>query len=240
MNSKISSIVAAAVLAPAAMTFGDSVIIDGLGGPLVLESAGMNVLNGEAGELLAEDLDVLHAAIQADGVVTDRAVTFVLLNTGAGLSFMSLIDDSLRGGKDPATTLLDMASTGPSSLDYYINDAADLDGVFDPFGVTQTVSASFSWRQNYASDGFAWANLQEGDSATFNWTLVSGTGLATSTPFRFVTWNGESWEMIATGDFSADDQFAFSFTVVPLPAALLMGAAGLGGLAAMRRRRSAR
>ena len=64
----------------------------------------------------------------------------------------------------------------------------------------------------------------------------SHPGLRRNNTFQFVSWNGEDWEVVATGEFSRRDQFAFSFTVIPLPAPVALGLAGLAIVGIARRR----
>ena len=181
-------------------------------------------------------MDDVHDSLHSSGVATDGMITFVLLNTEAGLTFAALIDDPNAAGAGGTSTIY-LTTTAPSSAEWYLNDyPSDFDASFDPYGVTETVAGSYTWFHNSNGDAFAWTGLETGDAVSFNWTLGNAPGLA-NLPFQFVTWNGEGWDVLATEGWTPDCQFAFSFTVVPLPAALLMGAAGLGGVAALRRRR---
>ena len=102
-----------------------------------------------------------------------------------------------------------------------------------------TASGEFSWNDN-RGDGFAWTRLADGDGVTFNFSQIQGAGLETGDfSFQFVSFNGDSWNVIDMGEWTDDGQFAFSFmvTMIPLPTPVLMGIAGLAGVALLRRRR---
>jgi len=231
----------AAVAAISTGAFADSVVIDGLGGPVNMESLPLSILGNAPHDFTDGDMATVHTSLHGSGIVTDGFITCVLLNTDAGLTFAAMIDDAFASNASQigGSSSIFMATTAPSSAEWYVNDVADFDAAFDPQNITETVAASYEWSHDEGADAYAWTNLEAGDSVSYNWTLDSAPGLA-STPFQFVTWNGESWEVLATGNWTDDDQFAFSFTVVPLPAALGLGMLGLGGVAALRRRMSSK
>jgi len=229
----IASIAAAAVCGS---TLADSVIINGLGGPVTMNSFSMDILENAPSVFSDADMDSVHDSLHASGIVTDKRVTFVLLNTAAGLTFATLVDDPNASGSSSYQSTLNMSTTAPSSTDWYVNESQDVDQVLDPYNITTTIEASFRWAHRTDADGFAWANLDAGDSSAFEFERGSGSGLINA-PFQFASWNGSSWELVACPGWDQCGQFAFCFTVVPLPAALALGAAGLGGVIALRRRK---
>ena len=216
-----------------------SVTIDALGGPLTLQSGNLSGLfqGADPHKFSAGDLHDVHDALQADGITTNGFVTFLLADTYEGLSFLSLIDDNNVAGSAGVESMLGMSTTGPSTANYFINDIATENmTINDPFGINTTVIGDFSWDNN-GGDAFAWTGLGEGDAFTFNFTEMAGDALAGVDTFQFVTWNGQAWEVVDAANFNGEGQFAFTFTVVPLPAPVLMGLVGLAGVIAVRRRR---
>ena len=218
-----------------------SIIVDALGGPVTLRSGDLSGLFASAAPHYwgGSELQSVHQSLHADGVTTDGFVTFMLADTADGLGFLTLVDDNTVPGSAGAYSNLGMSTTGPSSANYFINDLTTENmTVSDPFGVNTTVFGDFEWN-NDGGDAFAWTGLAEGDGFTFNFTEMTGDALASVDTFQFVTWNGQAWEVVSTAEFNPEGQFAFSFTVVPLPAPVLMGLAGLAGVIAFRRRRLA-
>jgi len=216
-----------------------SVVIDAVGGPIMLKSGDLSgLLAGADPHTFSspENRDVLNA-LQADGISTDGMITFLLADTSDGLGFITLVDDDTVGGDAGPANLLGMSSTALSSTEYWINDYGyDILSIDDPFGITTTASGTFEWGEN-RGDAFAWTNLQDGDGVTFSFEEIEGSALVGEDPFQFVTWDGDGWQVVDTADWTENGQFAFSFvTIVPLPAPVLLGMAGLAGLAIHRRR----
>ena len=222
-----------------------SVIIDAVGGPITLRSGDLSGLftAGDLHDFTTPENKAVCDALLADGIATDGMVTFLLADTSDGLSFITLVDDAAAEGDPGELNTMNMSSTAPSSTEYWINDLGyDILDIDDPFGITTTASGTFEWADN-RGDAFAWSNLQDGDGVTFNFDEMEGGALARAEPFQFVSWNGSAWQVIETAgwnEWATIGQFAFSFvTVVPLPAPLLLGLAGLAGVAIYRRRRLA-
>jgi hypothetical protein len=231
------------VLGVAGAAQAGSVIIDAVGGPIMLKSGDLSTLLSAGGlnDFTTPENKAVCAALSADGVVTNGMITFLLADTADGLSFITLVDDATVEGESGDLNLLGMSSTAPSSTEYWINDLGyDILDIDDPFGITTTASGTFEWGDN-RGDAFAWSNLQDGDGVTFNFEKMEGQALVEDEPFQFVTWNGDAWQVVETAGWSnitAIGQFAFSFvTIVPLPAPVLLGLAGLAGVAVYRRRR---
>jgi hypothetical protein len=230
------------VLGIAGAAHAGSVVIDAVGGPIMLKSGDLSgLLAGADPHTFSseENRDVLEA-LQADGISTDGMISFLLADTSDGLGFIALVDDDTVGGDPGPANLIGMSTTAPSSTEYWINDYGyDILNIDDPFGITTTASGTFEWFEN-RGDAFAWTNLQDGDGVTFSFEKMEGEALIGEDPFQFVTWNGDGWQVVETADWTENDQFAFSFvTIVPVPAPLLLGVAGLAGVAIHRRRKIA-
>ena len=73
------------------------------------------------------DIDVrsIHDQLHDSGIETQARVTFLLLETSLGLSFVSLVDDHTLHGTQAAE--LSMVTTGPSSANFWVNDFGRLD-----------------------------------------------------------------------------------------------------------------
>jgi hypothetical protein len=219
-----------------------SVVIDAVGGPIMIKSGDLPSLFTDGGlhDFTSVENKALCDTLRADGVTTDGLVTFLLADTSDGLSFITLVDDANVGGDQGNPNLIGMSTTAPSSTEYWINDLGyDILDISDPFNITTTASGTFDWFDN-RGDGFAWSNLQDGDGVTFSFERMEGEALVAEDTFQFVTWDGDAWQVVDTANWTEDGQFAFSFvTIVPLPAPLLLGLAGLAGVAAYRRRKLA-
>lgn len=228
-----------------AATQAASIEVDGLGGSITMNSGAISGVFGSGGgshEFDNDELTTFHNTLHGDGISTDNMVTFLLADTTAGLSFVVLFDDITQTLSGSDITRIGMSSTSPSHTGFEINDIGlDPWTESDPFGVDRTVSAEMSWLTARGADGFATTGLLEGDGGTFNFTDMEGDAFAGDSPFQFVSWDAATgkWMQVAQGDWSGDGQFAFSFAVVPLPAPILLGLAGLAGVAVMRRRRTA-
>lgn len=222
-----------------------SIEVDGLGGGLTVSSGELSGLFGSDGgdhEFTNNELTTIHNALHGDGISTDNMVTFMLADTAAGLSFVVLFDDITQTAPGSDVTRVGMSSTAPSTTDFEINDITlDPWTESDPFGVDRTVDAEMGWLTSRGADGFATTGLTEGDGVSFNFTDIEGEAFAGDSPFQFVSWDAAAgkWVTVAQGDWTGDGQFAFTFAVVPLPAPVLLGLAGLAGVAVMRRRRIA-
>ena len=253
---KIRTAISAGVLASGAIAGSASagdIILDGLGGPAVMSSkdiADYTFGGSEVGNFSTESLINLNDDINRFGISTEGLITFVLADVdtdGDGLQdslgFIVLFDDTNHpnqpfqgeGGADP--TSISMMSSANSSNTAWINGAADAIQQVS-LGGLQAAMGPMGWDANNSGTGFAWSELEAGDFFTFNFSQADDPG--TIEGFQFLSWDGEGWGQIATGEWTAADQFAFSFTVLPLPTAAWAGLIGLGAAAGVRRRRMAK
>jgi len=229
----------------AALAHAGSVVIDGLGGPLVMGSKDFSgeVFGAGSPNFTDDAMRAVTQDLKSDGINVDRCVTFLLADTDDGLAWLTIVDDiTQQGTGERLDAQMGMSTTGPDSANGYINDVnEDIDQFFDPNNGTQTYAGFFTWNADRQADGFAWGNLQKGDFVSFNFTrdgpdFGSHPGLKRKGTFQFVSWNGAEWEVLAMRAFSQRDDFAFSFTVIPLPAPALLGVVGLTALGVIRRR----
>lgn len=214
-----------------------SIVIDGLGGPVTMNSTTIpGVFDNSSPVFTSAALNAAHSSLHASGISTAGVVTFLLADTDHGLSFMALVDDNTAEVVEgsPLVSQLGMSTTAPATAGHWVNDHnQDITALINPFNLTKTAAGVFSWEQG-SGDAFAWSNLNVGDGVTFNFTSFNAPSLVSTDTFQFVSWTGSGWEVVGLGSFSDQGQFAFSFTVVPIPAAVGMGLAGLLGIGAVR------
>ena len=224
-----------------------SITLDGIGGAVSMQSKDlrpMGIFGSGSPDLTNQAVRDITEDLQSDGITMDRLITFILADTDDGLSFIAILDDITQTGDDPLMTQVSMTTTGPITANGYINDAnEDLENSFNHGNGTQSYSGHFTWNAARSADAFAWSQMQQGDFFSFNFArggpdYPTFPGIQPNRSFQFVSWNGSNWEVVSRGRFSTTEQFAFSFTIIPLPAPLLMGLAGLLGVAALRRRRA--
>jgi hypothetical protein len=215
------------------------IIVDDIGGPVQMHPGSLpGMLEPGSGVLTEAAMSSVHTSLNNAGIATDGYVTLLLANTNAGLAFAALIDSN---ADNPAfSTLSDctlaMSTTGPISLDWYVNaEGDDLTDWADLGNGLQKYEALYGWDDTHEADGFAWAGLAVGDSVSFHFTDVDAQGLDPDTPFRFLNYTGNGWQVVAAGDFSSADQFVFSFQVLPAPGAFCLLL--LAGLKPSSRRR---
>lgn len=237
----------AAGVAVSASAHASFITVDDIGGPVNMFAAPLSDLLEPGSMTLTEgEMADLHSLLNSSGVETDGYVTFLLAETDAGLSFITLIDKNTliaqpEGGVDPAPddNSLVMSTTGPIDLEYFANtEAGDQTNWLDAQNGLQVFDGLYNWNGASEGDGFAWGGLDDGDAVSFHFTDL-GTPALSAWEFQFVSYTGNDWDVVAMDDFSSNDQFVFSFTtVIPGPGAVaLLGAAGLTGR--RRRRRSA-
>ena len=182
------------------------------------------------------DLASVHTALQNWGIDTNGKITVLPVNTSAGLSFLTLVDEELGLGDTGIDGILGLTSTGPNSLSMFINDSNQDTWTLiqPPFG-SQSMGSTFTWGSVGSGDGFAWAGLSLGDAISYNFVDIDSDGGAISAEaFQFVGWKNGVWNVIASSGFKTDGSSVFTGMVIPAPpAALLMAVLTLG----YRRRR---
>ncbi|MDG2054591.1 MAG: hypothetical protein P8J86_07780 [Phycisphaerales bacterium] len=235
--------------------FAGQISVDAIDGGLSLNAADLNsILFTDASPTFAvTDMYNVqeHILNHSSGISLDGQVTIFAAETTMGLSIISLIDEQEDPSRGVAVTdtALGFSSTAYSTAARMVRD---VDGTITQTEIAglQTAAGFFEWDSTNQGSAFAWTELVAGDYGTFNfhsgneeseppYPYPTFPGLEADGTFQFLTWNEDSneWELVNTSSFSANDQFAFAFNVLPVPSALGIGAAGLLGLVSIRRRR---
>jgi hypothetical protein len=239
----LHNLAAAAVsVSLAAVTSAEYIIVDDIGGSVDMHARPIDGLIDPGSTVIAEDdLAQLHTDLNFAGIDTDNKITFLLAETEGGLTFIALIDSNMEQQPGQlvfsADQSLVMSTAAPSTLNRHVN-AEPEDSTFwaDGGNGIQNFDALFHWDMATEADAFAWSNLATGDAVSFHFTDINAAMMGPGDPFQFLSWGRDGWEVVATDDFSSNDQFVFSFnTVIPAPGAL--GVFALAGLCGRRRRR---
>ncbi len=237
---------AAGQTAHAAATFA---LLDQIGGTVQMNAGVVDgVFDTDMDVFTDEAMESIHLSLSDSAIETEGFVTFVLLETDMGIAFATLVDEQLADmppvarGANPNTVL--MTSDAPEKVfDLTNDDGDDLNDAFVLGGRNQ-IGGEFEWNASGAdeADAFAWTGFETGDFVGFSFTSTESTftndGLNEVDTFQFVSWDKESeaWEIVATAEFTVNDQYGFTAEIVPAPgstAILLAGAVALTG----RRRR---
>jgi len=170
------------------------------------------------------DLANVHATLNNWGITTDGFITILPINTSAGLTFITLIDEELGFGDNGIDGSLGLTSTAPGSLSMFINDSSqDSWTLIQPPFSSQTMGATFTWGSIGSGDGFAWGGLAIGDAISYNFNDLDGDGGAIGAEaFQFVGWDVDGWSVISTTGFKTDGTSVFTGMVVPAPPAALL------------------
>ena len=239
MYLKSSFITILALLWGGTAAFGDYLAIDTVDGSYAL-SAGQfeGILGGTDNSFSMNDLDILAATLQNDGIETAGRMSFLLASTDAGLSFVGLFDG--LEGNDPTNSdpdqFLGISATTSANTDWFASgdSGSDVDW-YDMGNDSQLINALLAWDHGQTSAGFAWSNVQMAQTGTTNLYDVDLTDYAPE-PIQFLTYTGDGWEVAGQSAFSVLGQYAFSHQYVPAPGALTLLA--LAGLSVRRRRRT--
>lgn len=228
-------------------------VVDGVGGPLTLNSTSVDgVFEGASPTLTNMDLMRLHGDVQQDlgAGATNGKVSFALIDsTSDGLAFAALVDEQMELGLDglgptgrgeaPVESTLELNTDAPDSATPFINDQGFDLTESSNIGGRQTRGGTWTWDSASQGDGFAWGDLEVGDFLGFSFSSTERTfpGLTPGTPFQFLSFGDDGWEVASEAAFSVEDQFAFSLTVIPTPMAAGAGLIGLASVVGVRRRR---
>jgi hypothetical protein len=196
----------------------------------------VGLFNNTSSIFSTSELSTVHATLQGWGIDTDGKITILPVNTNAGFSLITLIDEELGFGDSGADGMLGLTSTAPNTLKMFINDSnQDTWSLIQPPFGSQTMGSTFVWGSMGSGDGFAWGDLSLGDALSYNFVDLDGDGGAINADaFQFVGWKNGEWDVIASIGFKVDGTSVFTGTVVPAPpAALLLSALALN----CRRRR---
>lgn len=197
------------------------------------------------GEFTNDALRSIHGVLNAAGVSTNGWITVIaaMVDTDgvAGAdqtALLWLVDDEIAGDSgNPVPSTIDFQTgiTKASDAAAWINDVRENITVStDAPGFDKQAFGRFTWLDDRRGDAFAWSGLGTGDTGNFRFLSPQWDGFE---GIQFVSYDAahDSWSVLESFIGSGALQ-AFSFTVIPLPPALLTGLAGLAGLGVIRRR----
>ncbi len=237
MNSRTAIAACIATAAATSAAHAGYVVVDELGGPVVMNAGTFGgLLNAAPNTITLSELLDIHNSVNSAGIQTDGYVTFLLADTAAGLTFISLIDQPITAvnGANPDSSL-GLSTTAPDSLNWFVHaDGNDDVQWHDLMNGTQLHSNMFHWAGEFEGHAHAWGGLSEGDYVSYHFFDLGAAAL-TPTPFQFLSYGAQGWEVVATAGFSSNDQFVFSFHAVPSPGVAVMLAIGLTCSARRRR-----
>jgi hypothetical protein len=235
------SVIISAVVAVSAASSASAqhAIVDQLGGDVIMNAGSFGGTFTASPTMTDGDLTTIGSDLVASGITLDDQVTFLLANTDAGITFITLIDElpAVGGGGGSLNTLGFASTVDEDNLPFINDNGFDNIQVINLLNGTQLATGAFQWDSVADADGHAWGNLKDGDFLSYNFFDVDTPGLG-GNPFQFLSFNGDTWDVVANGSFSANNQFVFTAQIVPAPGAIaLLGVAGL--LSRRGRRRDA-
>ncbi len=242
----IGTVVALAAAGISTSAMAGSVTIGQVGGGITLNSGDLSATVFGAGQpnWSATSLASVHAALNADGVVTDNKVTTLLADTDHGLALLILIDSESGSAGGSNNAAIHMTSFGYGSNLAYINDVNESVLITPNSPTSRLATGNFSWDTMSNGDGFGWAELIIGNTLTFQFARLAGQALGLDDPntFQFVTYTANGWQVVGIpqvdGSFTSGGQYGFAAVIIPLPTTAAIAAAPLAGLGLIRRRRA--
>ncbi|MEE2912368.1 MAG: hypothetical protein VX436_01035 [Planctomycetota bacterium] len=178
-----------------------------------------SLFSDSSGIFSSTDLATIHTMLNAWGVQTEGFITILPMNTNAGLSLLTLIDQELGFGDTDVDASISLSSTAPSSLGMYINDyEQDVWTLIDPPFGSQTMGAVFVWGGSGSGDAFAWTGLSIGDALSYSFTDNGALGdPLNAETFQFVGWTDSGWDVVSSNGFKNDGSSVFTGMVIPAP-----------------------
>ncbi len=200
--------------------------------------------NAVPGNFTMPALRSVHTILNAGGITTDNWITVVagFVDTNNDdvadeTALFWLIDDQLNLPAGGSISEIEFQSgiNKTSGTAAWINDLGDNITVDDSApGFDKIAYGDFRWFDVGFGDGFAWSGLATNDTGNFRFLNPSWTGFE---GIQFVSYDATSNSWSVLEQFTGSDALQqFSFTVIPLPPAALMGLAGIAGLGVLRRR----
>jgi hypothetical protein len=207
--------------------------IDGAGSYHLQSHAINGLLDDPSPYLSTANLEAIHAELNSWGVVTDGKITLIPIDTAAGFTLFTLMDQELGGGDTGVDAFVGVVSTASNTLQLFINDSnQDAWNLIEPPFGAQTLGATFVWGSLGSGDGFAWAGMVVGDALSYNFSSLDGSQGLDAEAFQFVSWQ-DGWSVVGSDGFKDDGSQVFTGAIVPAPPAALV----LGVFALNRRRR---
>ena len=233
-------IMAATVASSTAFLAGGIIEINGSGEEsFLLYSQWLGSIFGsdEAPEFSTDHLALVHEKLMSFGIDTDGKITIIPVDTGYGLSLLTLIDSESGAGDNEGSSSLGLTSTAPNSLGFFINDMEQDDWqlITSPWLPSQTLGATFVWEGLTSGDGFAWTGLNIGDALSYSFVEMNDDNAIDAEAFQFVGASNGGLDVIYSDGFKSDGTSVFTATVVPAPPAGLLIT---GLLLGYRRRRT--
>jgi hypothetical protein len=228
--------------------------VSDIGGGITLTSGPMGpaVFGNDQTTWTNASLASANAALNGSGIATNMKITIVAADTTHGLSLMALIDQRVNVLGAEEDGHVGMVSVGHGDNLAYLNAAGGNIAIGpNAPGGSRTASGDFVWNMHGGGNGFAWANLLQGNTMTFRFNKIAGEalGLQENPTFQFATWNGNGWSVVPIPSnelsFTSSGDWGFSSTVlsataIPLPSTVGLASASLLGLPLLGRRRRAR
>ncbi len=234
----LSIITLIAILGSTAVATAEYISINSLDGNYDMVAGDFSeILSSTNHQFSMNDLDILAATLNDDGIDTMGKLSFILASTDAGTSLIGLFDGVPINnpiGSNP-NQFLGVSSTTSTNTDWFATgDIGSQTDWYDMGNGTQLVNAYLGWEHGQTSAAFAWGDVNDAQTGTVSLYDIDLTEFA-GEPIQFLTYQGSQWDVAGSADFSALGQYAFSYQFVPAPSVLaLLTVAGLVGY---RRRR---
>jgi len=219
-----------ALLASPAILMADYISISGSGNSFVLQSGQIEILSGDENQFSMNELDILAATLQNDGVETVGKLSFMLASTDAGLSFIGLFDGVPTNNPDGSAPdhYLGLSTTTTIGSEWYATGDTGTESDWYNLGNnTQMLNSILAWDHQQTSAAFAWGDVNNSSSGTFNLYDLDLTEFG-SESIQFLTYTDSHWDIAGVSSFSVLGQYAFAYQFVPAPGAIaLLALAGL-------------
>ena len=216
----------------------DYVSVSGSGDSFELNAGSFDIFNGDGAQFELSDLEILAGTLQGDGIEISGKLSFMLASTDAGMSFIGLFDGVPLNNPTGAISdqFLGLSSTASYGTDYYASTNIGTQTSWHDLGNnTQVVNSMLAWDHGQTAAGFAWGDIEQSPSGTFNLYDLDLTEFGAE-PIQFITYQDDHWEVVSTASFSILGQYAFSYQFIPAPGGLaLLAVAGLTGRRIRRR-----
>ena len=200
--------------------------------------------NAAGGNFTTTALASVHSVLNTAGVTTANWITVIAGHVDTNndqvadeTALFWLVDNQVAVGGASTDSSINFQSgiNKTSGTAAWINDVGDAITVDNSApGFDKIAYGSFNWDNSGFGDGFAWSGLSVGDTGNFFFLNPSWSGFQ---GIQFVSYDAGSNSWAVLEQFTGSGALQqFSFTVIPLPPAALMGLAGIAGLGVLRRR----